>query len=173
MPQRSQINLRVDTETKERWEDYVEEDPNIENLSFLIRFAVNQHIEDDGTSGDGGLSKDDLRDVLESRDEEYADVQRRLKRIEKEIGDIHDAVEGVEKEVNAPDPSGIENEAFGALPESSHEAMTADELAEKLNWVNIPNINTQGVLNQLSATSRVRTIVGEDGETRYWKEADV
>jgi len=69
MPEREQINVRVDASTKERWADHAEDSREVANLSALVRRSVESFINTDERpqqSGDveiGGEVVEQLNEV--------------------------------------------------------------------------------------------------------------
>ncbi|WP_436931510.1 hypothetical protein [Halosimplex halobium] len=54
------IHIAITSERKQRWQEFVEEDENIDSLTELVRHGVEGHIEraQAGGSGDGGVEVD-------------------------------------------------------------------------------------------------------------------
>jgi len=49
----AQINIRVDDTTKQKWEEYIDSTDKVQNLTQLIKFAINEEMrEDDGLDTD-------------------------------------------------------------------------------------------------------------------------
>jgi hypothetical protein len=93
---RPQINIRVDTERKERWMEVAEESPQYNGLTHLIRLAVEKELADNfGDSGtvDATLdseSTDLLREVsgtTERVEQGVTDLKARLRQVEERIGE--------------------------------------------------------------------------------------
>jgi hypothetical protein len=47
MAKRTQINLRLEEDQKDRWEEHVEDNPRFNSLSDYIRYSVEEQIERD------------------------------------------------------------------------------------------------------------------------------
>jgi hypothetical protein len=161
MGEKKRVNLRVHADTKDRWDQYVEESPQYSTLSQLIRTAVNQEIsedqaddQDDGTGGDG--TDIDIEELTNSLDS----IQAKLDEIDKQrTGRGQYAQPDVDAE-----------KMFEALPdgEGPSDGETIGSLMEKTGS---NSIRTSFTTNQLYEESgRVKRGENDDGEMVYWKE---
>ena len=105
---RTQINITVNPERKERWEEYVNENNEASSLSHLIRLSVEREInrdESDGQAGEVDLSGIDERfDGLESRlDDLSVEIrqlveQEEMENVEELAGDVYEELPRVDDE---------------------------------------------------------------------------
>lgn len=105
---RTQINLTVNPERKERWEEYVEENNEASSLSHLIRLSVEREIDRDKSDGQATeveLSGIDERfDALESRLDDLAvDVrqmveQEEMESVEELAGEVYEELPRVDED---------------------------------------------------------------------------
>jgi hypothetical protein len=176
----SRIGLVVDSETKDEWNQYVEETPEVSSLSQLIRTAVYAHInsqtptveEDNG----GGLNSSQARKL-----NNIADT---VTQIEETVNDVDGRLADVRRYVSIQSElSDIENEVYRRLPTtdpSTEEWQSSDwrevdtqytksQIAEALD---ISENKAYKVLQHLYETlGHVRLgRASVDGETVYWRE---
>ena len=93
---RPQINIRVDSERKQRWKDAANESPEYDGLTHLIRLAVENELAEDESADTGAsqasadaASSDMLREVkgtTERIDDGVNDLKARLTQVEKRVG---------------------------------------------------------------------------------------
>lgn len=105
---RTQINITVNPERKERWEEYVDENNEASSLSHLIRLSVEREInrdESDGQAAEVDLSGIDERfDGLESRlDDLSVEIrqlveQEEMENVEELAGDVYEELPRVDDE---------------------------------------------------------------------------
>lgn len=154
MSDRVQVNLRVSESQKEKWDRYVEESDEYNNLSDMIRTAVARDMAADGPTRGAtpGGSETDER------------VGELLTVMENMQGRLEDLEETVEAATDAMHTSGAHFEGersftaavFDALPEGAQSAVRAADLANDLG---VEKSEVRVALEQLSKnTSAVKRI---------------
>lgn len=160
MTERSQINLRVDSELKDEWKEYIEETGEFQTLTDLIRTAVIRHI--------NGTNQGDV-----SVDVDTDEIEQSLNRLETAVDDLSDDVDIVKREVTSPDQqTGLpaSNIVLNQLPPEDDPNggrspyAVADLLGAKEGFV-------EDVLNDMfHDLSIVKRRELDNGEYVYWKE---
>jgi hypothetical protein len=163
MPDRTQINLRVDPQQKGEWVEYVENNAEVNSLAQLVRIGVSQYINDGGSGIEGDVTVD------------TGDMEQSLTRLENKIETLTDDVQVVKSEVTGigspvpslfPDP----NDVFEAIPSGNgpEDGITPQTLDEKFpDMDGIPEVATKLERN-MSVVKK--TPPGQ--RTKYWKEDD-
>ena len=178
---RTQLNIRVDKEQKEEWQDHAEETDRYRSVSDLVRQAVFNQIIRDSDGGPDRVSESHTPNGrIDEALTEISEVKTRLEDLEQTTADVHRAVKAnqqqdmteLESEVYAHlpkvDPS---SEAWHKLPQGDRERAkyTAEQLAEVLD------IDERLALDACQALyedmSHVR-ITKVDGKTAYWKDSE-
>ena len=168
----TRVNMRVESDTKERWTDFVDESDNYTSLSGLIRTAVKNEIDQSRapsgqTDSDSGGQADDDR---------LAELLERVQRVEEHVVEIEDGVTRVEdrgsvpKEAQVDEPRAYpDGEVFEALPEGDDvgDGETVGQLAEKLPYGEGVVGHTVRLMEQKSGRVKTKR-VGE--QSVYWKE---
>lgn len=71
----SQLHVSLDPDKKSRWEEYAEESPEFDNLSQLVRFAVEQEIQNENDMSSIDMISDSQEQVLEMIEEIDRDIR--------------------------------------------------------------------------------------------------
>jgi peptidoglycan hydrolase CwlO-like protein len=77
-----QINLKVREETKQEWNDYVDENDEFTGLSGLIRMSVHEYISNDRQARASTQAQAGTEEIKE-------EIQKTKEEIEDELDDIH------------------------------------------------------------------------------------
>ena len=120
-----QVNVAIEQETKERWEQEVAENPKYATMSDLIRMSVERE-----------LSKDDTRDT-QVGGKQVAKLSEQVESLESAIqglsGDFSELKGIIESQ--SPNTQNLKSEVFAALPESKegvYNYATPQEIASKI-----------------------------------------
>jgi len=76
-----QVHISVSEEKKERWKEYAEKNPQHDNLSQLIRFAVEQEIYD----AEGELNTERLEDTQQEILSEIEELDRSVRALDNSV----------------------------------------------------------------------------------------
>lgn len=171
MGDHARVNLRVEQETKEKWDEFVEESDHYTTLSGMIRAVVNAEVNsghDETDESDGRQMQADERfDQLEGRLDDLEELLEEAKSGAPEdyVTPVDDAPQARPEE---PRPYPTE-EVFEALPDGqgpSH-GQTARQISDDLEYSEEVVKQTAGLLD--SKSGRVRSERLGD-QTVYWKE---
>jgi hypothetical protein len=95
MGEDARITIIVDEETKSDWKTYIDENPDADNMSHLLRMSVNNYISDsDDESGIQSEQLDNMEEAVERLQTDIAQTQDTLQVIksqqftEEELYDI-------------------------------------------------------------------------------------
>ena len=177
----TRVGLQASKETKKRWEEYVEDNPEVSSVSQLIRTAVADYIDGTATavtddSGDG-LSQTEARrlDGIESAvremQETVDDVDGRLADVQRHISRESNLTE-VESEIYAllptTDPSNLD---WDNMPEIRREEAThtPEQIADELDIEERYALHACQSLYENIGHVRVTKV---DGETAFWREGE-
>jgi len=177
MSEKSRFNMVVPEKQKERWEQYVEENPDVTSLSQLVRQAVEAEIAQSNTSHVAGGSDEVARERL-------SELLGDTKKIRSGIENIEDRLYHVEQEVrDNPEISELAADLFEILPsrdqiEDYHKggqpgknelgAGTMSEFADRLGK---DESRVERALEKLQNEIALVYTTNEFGdETRYYKE---
>ncbi|WP_338726721.1 hypothetical protein [Haladaptatus sp. DJG-WS-42] len=172
-----QVNLRVSPERKQEWEQFVEEHPNANNLSHLIRLAVTREIQ----------GREPSRQ--EQSSEVSTEVLEALTRIENGLDEVQTRVKALEREQMAASGMDYQQAAFAVLPtepkgeliegpngptrldppaQPPEYGMTVEDVADNLGVDNLDAV--KDALDRLSdLTDQVRSSAGPAKMRYYWK----
>lgn len=162
--ERKRVNLRVEADTKDKWDAYVDKSDEYTTLSGLIRSAVNAEItatddrDSDGSRDDDGTS--DSRDY----DERFNNIESLLEEVQQSVESQYTDVPPNDAG-NEPQPY-PEKEVFQALPDDGA-AVTASQLTEELDYKTSIVTNTLGEIMRKSESVESEQI---GGVTVYSKE---
>lgn len=179
----TQLNIRLDADAKERWQEYVEESPEYSSVSGLIRAAVAREVRGAGGANGPSDASGRLHDRVADVEDTLADVETAVNALDGKVGRIADAIEADRALAD------LAPEVFAALPpcenrKAAREAFispptdpdaggpvegygTVGWLAEQ---VGVSTDRTRDALDKLKRdTARVRSIQ-IDGRPHYWKE---
>lgn len=158
-----QVNVAVDGDQKERWENAVEQDPRFSTMSDLIRMSVEREI---ATGGDRGN---------QSGGKEVAKFSQRVESLENTIHGLSNDFQELKGIIQnqKPNRNHLKSEVFAALPEGeSASPMSAEEIAGAVGGP-IDTETAQEVLDDLARTGNVESHIGtEEGDIRYRKKGD-
>jgi hypothetical protein len=68
-----QVNIKLDKETKDDWEEYIENEGDINTKSGLIRLAVSKYISD--TGGGNGVNEEMVNQIKEGQQDIKEDIE--------------------------------------------------------------------------------------------------
>jgi hypothetical protein len=165
------VSVKIPRDTKQTWEEYAEENPDVDSVSHLIRLAVMKEM----NASDEAETNSSIEQV-----EASAEVLESLKRIQNSINDVDDRLTAIEKESEAEGPGfDIQNTVFDLLPELTTPsslppedidvdvAVSSSEVAEA---VGLPEGDVSKALIRLHENmSQVVRAKGPDGELLYWR----
>lgn len=173
----ARIGLVVDSETKSDWQEYIEENHDVNSLSQLIRTAVYSHIGESQnmdvyTGGFEPKHGKQLQEIVNS----MGRVENKVENIEDRLGDVERHV------VRTSELTEMENEIYAKLPTTNPSAegwtdlpqedresscATPEEVADQFD---VSLREAKDILQHLYETvGHVRT-TQIDGEPAYWKE---
>lgn len=169
MGDHTRVNLRVEQETKEKWDEFVEKSDHYTTLSGMIRAVVSAEVE----SGHDNASESEGRE--RQYDDRFESIESRLDELMDEVksADADDYAVPVDDSTPESPPSEPRpyptDDVFEALPDGqgpSH-GETASQIAERLEYAPSTVTGTAELLR--SKSGRVQSErIGE--ETIYWKE---
>jgi hypothetical protein len=177
--QRSEmIGLAVYPDIKEEWKQAVEDDPDADSLSQLIRVAVSRHIYDRSKSG--SEVSQEIHDELTELLSQQQTLDQRLNEMSGQLREIRDAVVGSEAD---PVIEELANDIFELLP-SEQEIQTSAVLSGDYDTKGVPapepgtvewlsnrldasRYRIQSALNHLEQTTYS---VKQTDDGRYYKE---
>lgn len=166
------VSVKIPRETKQMWEEYAEENPNVDSVSHLIRLSVTKEMNASNEPEQGT----DVQQV-----EASAEVLESLKRIQNSITEVDDRLTAIEKESEAEGPGfDIQNTVFESLPETPMPpAFPPEEIdpsraftpAEISSNVGLAEDEVAKALIKLHEnTASVVRAKGPDGKLLYWRE---
>lgn len=158
-----QINLRVEDETKREWEEYARESPKVQSLSGLIRLAVTNEIEGRESQSQPVRSGSIEEGRIEELEEQYSTIRNGLEDLTKQMKLLVDNVE------NQPSYSNMKGEIYAAIPEGKENAVTYDELDERLGEPITPTDVGHWVNQLVESPNQVAKIETEEG-TKIYRE---
>ncbi|MFD1564856.1 hypothetical protein ACFR99_15055 [Haloarchaeobius amylolyticus] len=123
---RPQVNIRVSEDQKDRWESYVGDSPEYDTLTDLIRTSVEREIATEGQS----LSVDTSAGSDERIGEVLTAVEKMAHRVNELEATITDATLAMHE---ATTDSDLSSEVYNELPIGEERAITATELADKID----------------------------------------
>lgn len=163
------VSVKIPRDTKQTWEEYANENPDVDSVSHLIRLSVMKEMNASEESNAGSS----IEQV-----EASAEVLESLKGIQNSISEIDDRLTAIEKESKAEGPGfDIQNTVFDVLPEStmppslppediSGEGVSSSEVAESIG---LPEEEVSKALIRLHEnTANLVRARGPDGELLYW-----
>jgi hypothetical protein len=171
---RTQLNIRMDEERKEEWNEYAEKSRWSDNLTDFVKDAVREKIERmDAEGGDfqvptpevdasgGGAQSGEVLERIQ-------DLRNDVQDLAGEVGDAMDAVhaqQGVDPDVS-PD-------VYQALPTGEDEALSAEDLANATGYRHetvrfaLENMRRNGGLG----VAKLVEVENESG-AKVWVEGD-
>ena len=166
--------VKVSEESLEDWEEYIEENPEVESVSHLIRLSVQKEI-----SGEYDLDKRRASAQSDSDGEAMDKVLTRLRKIQTGQQDIEDRLTALEQADSQEDTYDVQRAAFNALPTPPETTKPVEE-TDYSEWAaTIPQVANQigaepetvkQALEKVEATGQVRSVVGgPENKAYYWK----
>lgn len=166
------VSVKIPRDVKEEWEQYAEENPDVDSLSHLIRLSVSKEM---------NASDQQERETGVQQAQASGEVLESLKRIQNSIDGVDDRLTSIEKETEAEGPGfDVQNAVYEALPEvglpdslgpedyRESEAVTHSDLAENIG---IPEDDVARALIRLHENmGQVVRAKGPDGIFHYWRE---
>jgi len=177
----TRVGLQASKETKKRWEEYVEDNPEVSSVSQLIRTAVADYIDGTATavtddSGDGlspteAQRLDGIESVVREMQETVDDVDGRLADVQRHVS-RESELTAVENDIYAllptTDPS---SEDWHQLPQRDREEAhyTPEQIAEALD---IDGRLARDACQSLYENIGHVRITKVGGETAFWREGN-
>jgi len=161
---RPQINFRIDAERKKRWKEAADESPEYDDLSHLIRLAVEKELADE--SNNSGT-------VDASLDSESTDLLREVsgstERIEQGVTDVKARLRQVEERIGESGPTfSLKAAVRESLPEADSEnpedGLTVRQIAARLN---ADESDVRDALDSLKREGEVRSLGGGPENQNY------
>lgn len=129
----TQISVMVPENTKEEWKQTASDSEEYNSMSQLIRTSVGKEIS--GKYDSGGLERGDLQEVLDERVvEDLEKANRVLDKVDRKVGDIK---EHTEQQAQFGRFTRIE--VYSAIPKEEENALTLEEVAERLGEAFTPS----------------------------------
>lgn len=167
------VSVKIPRNVKEEWEQYAEENPDVDSLSHLIRLSVSKEM---------NASDQQERETGVQQAQASAEVLESLKRIQNSISDVDDRLTSIEKETEAEGPGfDVQNAVYEALPEiglppdslepedyRESEAVTHSALAENIG-ISEDDV-AQALIRIHENMGQVKRAKGPDGAFLYWRE---
>ncbi|EMA45492.1 hypothetical protein C449_07725 [Halococcus saccharolyticus DSM 5350] len=115
------MNISLDTDVKEEWQQYVDEHPDYRYVSHLVRAAVGKEIR--GQYGGGGGASGDVAERL-------SDIESLLLDIQNGVDDVHDRMDAVESQLEGPstDVTDLAGDVFECLPSEGMAGRTTQDV---------------------------------------------
>lgn len=124
---RRQLNLRLDDERREEWENYVEDHRDLSSVSGLIRSSVARRINDDRQAGGGGGQSNATVETSDELTDTLRIIQTTVERLETRVGDMDDRLDAVERNTGGATES-LQTRVTNVLPE--HRPFSGDWFGE-------------------------------------------
>ncbi|HET7324952.1 MAG TPA: hypothetical protein VFJ06_11515 [Halococcus sp.] len=182
---REQVNIPLDADVKDQWEDFVDEHPDYRYVSHLVRAAVGKEIR--GVSSDSGTSG--------VSDERLSDIESGIISLENTLSEVNERLSNIERAMEAPaeDILDLAGKIFEVLPEEKELTATTqspldpDEAPPVIEGGGNTYVQTgrvtdiaeyleeqryrvrQAIEHLQDDTHLIKSLVIE-GETRYYKE---
>lgn len=156
--------VKVPSSKAEEWDSYVEDNPEVDSISHLIRLSVERELQ--GKYEEPQTLSDDSDDAASG------EVLTALRQLQTGINDLEERMNALERVGEAEANYNLRKAVFSFLPEERRSskyadwAITCEELAQKLG-ADEPAV--QDTLDNLAdGTGQVASVSGgPDGET-YW-----
>jgi hypothetical protein len=175
---KKQINIRVEQDTKQRWDSALES-PQYDSLTHLIVLAVEKELQDEDIQASGGAG-DQTENILRE------EILPNLNQVENAVRNVESRVESVEQEVKRQGHEyELEKAILDVLPTRPEEDVHADEFAPTIEEVHA-TLESRGIivdkpdirrtLNDLvDDTGFVKRIEGHDDDphqrdSHYWRK---
>ena len=175
----AQINVALDDETKEQWEQYVDEHPDFRYITHLVRAAVGEKIT--GRAGNGGINGDVA--------ERLSDIESVILKVDGKLDDTNERLDKVENQLEGPsqDITDLTGDVFDVLPTEelvgrvSQDVLSGDSvpvedgtvltgrIEDMADFLGEDRIRVRQAVQQLEDDTPLvdTTVVG--GETRFYR----
>jgi len=166
MGERKQIHLRVSSDQKQRWNEYIADNAQFSSLTDLIRTSVEREIGGVSSSNGGEVNSEQL-DLIEERTEK---INSRLNSMEAALGDAVEAMHTSGVEIDEDTTT-----VWSHVPRGIEAAKTPKDIAKAVTGVEPPERQVQKyeiVLDQLSENTGIveRTYHVVENGTEYQDE---
>lgn len=156
--------VKVPESKAEEWDAHVEENPEVDSISHLIRLSVERELQ--------GKYEEPQTLSTNSDDAAFGEVLTALRQLQTSVGDLQERMGAIERVEEAKANYDLQKAVFSFLPEERRSskyadwAITCEELAQKLG---ADEQAVQDTLDDLAeGTGQVLSVSGgPDGET-YW-----
>ena len=182
MADKQRVNLVVHNETKQKWDNAVEESTEYSSLSDLIRQAVAHELADGNQTANDTNTEAPESEAIQGNLDALQDVTDALARIESSLNGLDQRVGNLESEISASQAdTGLQNQLFEVLPTPPEEdsqgnvegnpgqwGKTVSDLAEETG-ANPENV--QDTLDDIqSMTKTVQSVSGgPNNQTVYYR----
>lgn len=156
--------VKVPSSKAEEWDDYAEENPEVDSISHLIRLSVEREIQ--GQYDQPQTLSDDTDDAASG------EVLTALRQIQTGMSDLEERMSAIERVGKAEAGYDLQKAVYSFLPEKRDESrvdqwgITASKLAQKLG---AEEFKIQETLERLAdTTGQVRSLSGGPKNETYW-----
>lgn len=161
MTETTRIAFRIDKSLKEEWDRAVEENPEYDSLSHLIRLSVGRELMGQPTTHEfsGGVEAERLEETVSA----VQRLEERIGAIDNTFSDFIDRAYGNNTGVEDSDRTAV----YEALPESSDGALSASEIAEAADVPEqIATVAAALLEHEVDAIKAAE----RDGQLVFWRE---
>lgn len=127
------VSLAVYPDTKEKWENASEEDPNADSLSQLVRVAVQRYLYERDNDSSGEISEE-VHELLRNMNNQQEALAQRMDELKGQLTDVREAVSGEEV---SPEIEALAEDVFEALP-TEEEVRTDSVFSGEFNTTGVP-----------------------------------
>lgn len=124
---RPQVNFRLSSDQKEKWEGYIEDSPEYDTLTDLIRVSVAHEISDSygpiGISDSGGGSGGNVGELTDKIEQ----LEFKIEEFEETVSHATESMYG-----QTVEEQGMQAAIFSSLPTGEENAITVDEISVRL-----------------------------------------
>jgi Arc/MetJ-type ribon-helix-helix transcriptional regulator len=168
-------SFAVDADTKEEWENHVEEG-GYSSLSHLIRVAVSREVEEESET-DSGRKSSQLSSTVVDR---LSTIEEEMQELERSIHEFNSRLKSVEQEVSRPSsdvqilasdvfdilPTASEVESAGVVTNDGPSVGTVEWLTDRPE-LDASRIGVQSALEHLEEST---SLVQQNDDGQYYKE---
>jgi Arc/MetJ-type ribon-helix-helix transcriptional regulator len=176
MADKKRVNLTVNPETKEEWDNAVEESTEYSSLSDLIRQSVAHELSEPLSAAPRTAEGRETQQTAqaEAHMEALERVTDTLARMENTLTDLDERLTNVEQEVTASAQADLKNQVFDALPEyqsdDGPDGKSAEEIAEEIG---ADRERIGSILRQLEQQTGIVRVVGNiEGQQFFTREEE-
>lgn len=156
--------VKVPESMAEEWDSYLEDNPEVDSISHLIRLSVQRQLQE-------GFEQS--KQVSTGSDDNVSgQTLTMLRRLQTSINDLHEEVDSIRNINESEATYDLQRALFSLLPEGPKSmkynrwALTCEELANKLG---AEEQAVQESLNDLEeVTGEVRSVFGGPDDETYW-----